>query len=416
MSARSRPQSTSHNGNDSASATSSRRGLAHHGESLGERFDERCDGARELRRQHRLDPEGAAGPAVRDGRPARKDTRARRRGDGGDQPPSLTRAIWAGSPDTTPGAAVNTNSANSSSTVTRSSSRSRMIVANAAVALSRSRRASRYGRMTSPARAGSRKLAAKPMTVVRNAVAKCVGPIGASRYCQRSARRAYVSPVVPSARREIQRARRGGFRPRPRTCRRCAGKRPASRASAGKSGRYELVAALRGRSGIRIRIQGPAANRIYGETARRPPFTCKLYHRSAPSLWENASYCSSSGSWSWGRWSTRPPPPSAKSRRPQLLDLPDHRSRPARGARQGIRRRADQDRDLRGVRGHDRASRLRRSAAELTITGEDRPMSRMELRSGRTATTTPRRRSSRTRPSCMVERGGREGQRFGRIP
>ena len=42
--------------------------------------------------------------------------------------------------------------------------------------------------MTSPARAGSRKLAAKPMTVARNAMLKRVRPSGASRYCQRNAR------------------------------------------------------------------------------------------------------------------------------------------------------------------------------------------------------------------------------------
>jgi hypothetical protein len=41
-----------------------------------------------------------------------------------------------------------------------------MIVAKHAVGGSPSRRARRYGRRTSPARAGSRKLAAKPMTVV----------------------------------------------------------------------------------------------------------------------------------------------------------------------------------------------------------------------------------------------------------
>ncbi len=44
-----------------------------------------------------------------------------------------------------------------------------MIVANVAVALSPSCRASRYGRITSPARAGSTALAANPIVVVRNA-------------------------------------------------------------------------------------------------------------------------------------------------------------------------------------------------------------------------------------------------------
>ena len=51
------------------------------------------------------------------------------------RPPTLTRANCAGSPETTPGSTVSTNHANSSRTATRSSSRSRMIVANAAVAL-----------------------------------------------------------------------------------------------------------------------------------------------------------------------------------------------------------------------------------------------------------------------------------------
>jgi hypothetical protein len=42
-----------------------------------------------------------------------------------------------------------------------------------------SRLARRYGRITSPARAGSRKLAANPMAVVVNALTNRVGPIGA---------------------------------------------------------------------------------------------------------------------------------------------------------------------------------------------------------------------------------------------
>ena len=111
-------------------------------------------------------------------------------------PPSLTRANAVGSPETPDPGISATNTPKSSRTVIRSSSRSRMIVANAAVALRFSFRASRYGRITSPARAGSRKLAANPITVVRKAFAKWVGPIGASRYCQRSARSTYVSAVT----------------------------------------------------------------------------------------------------------------------------------------------------------------------------------------------------------------------------
>ena len=47
--------------------------------------------------------------------------------------------------------------------------------------------------------AGSTVLAAKPMTVVRNATRRRVGPIGRSRNCQRIARRRYVSPVITSS-------------------------------------------------------------------------------------------------------------------------------------------------------------------------------------------------------------------------
>ena len=80
--------------------------------------------------------------------------------------------------------------------VTASSSRSTMIVANVAVALSPSCRASRYGRITSPARAGSTALAANPIIVVRNAGREPAWPIGASRYCHRSARSTMVTTVT----------------------------------------------------------------------------------------------------------------------------------------------------------------------------------------------------------------------------
>ena len=70
----------------------------------------------------------------------------------------------------------------------RSSTRSMTTVAKVAGVESPSWRASRYGRMTSPARAGSNPSAAKPMTVVRNVVRNLVLPIGLSRNCQRQAR------------------------------------------------------------------------------------------------------------------------------------------------------------------------------------------------------------------------------------
>jgi hypothetical protein len=69
-----------------------------------------------------------------------------------------------------------------------SSTRSTTIVANADVALSPSLRASSQGRSTSPARAGSTAVAAKPMMVVVNALRRLTRPMGARRYRQRIAR------------------------------------------------------------------------------------------------------------------------------------------------------------------------------------------------------------------------------------
>ena len=86
-----------------------------------------------------------------------------------------------------------------SSTVARSSSRSTMTVANVAVAFMPSCRASRYGRSTSPTRAGSRNVAVNPMTVVRNAVRKRACPIGRRSACHRQARSTYVCSVTSTA-------------------------------------------------------------------------------------------------------------------------------------------------------------------------------------------------------------------------
>src|SRR5216110_2532219 len=74
-----------------------------------------------------------------------------------------------------------------------SSNRSRITVAKAPVAVIRSSsrfvwRARKYGRMTSPARAGRMLLAANPTAVARNAFAKLARPSGSSRNCQRNAR------------------------------------------------------------------------------------------------------------------------------------------------------------------------------------------------------------------------------------
>jgi len=72
-------------------------------------------------------------------------------------------------------------------------------VANAAVALSCSRRASRYGRRNSPARAGSITLAANPIIVVRNDEENRTRPSGLSRACQRAARIRYDDKVASVA-------------------------------------------------------------------------------------------------------------------------------------------------------------------------------------------------------------------------
>ncbi len=107
-------------------------------------------------------------------------------------PPSRTSG-----PISTPASGIAT--ANSIKTVSRSRSRSTITVAKADVALSPSCRASRYGRNTSPIRAGNRKSAANPIIVVRNAVRKRVGPTGWSSTCHRSARIAYVCIVTTTA-------------------------------------------------------------------------------------------------------------------------------------------------------------------------------------------------------------------------
>ena len=75
-----------------------------------------------------------------------------------------------------------------------------MMVAKAPVALIRSCRARKYGRMTSPARAGSTALAAKPTAVARNALPKLVAPSGSRRYCHRTARIARFTNIDASDR------------------------------------------------------------------------------------------------------------------------------------------------------------------------------------------------------------------------
>jgi hypothetical protein len=89
--------------------------------------------------------------------------------------------------------------ANNRRTAVRSSARSTMTVANVADTLRPSFFASRYGRNTSPTRAGSKKVAVKPMMVVRKAGPNRTRPMGASITCQRHARSRYVWTVVATA-------------------------------------------------------------------------------------------------------------------------------------------------------------------------------------------------------------------------
>ena len=103
----------------------------------------------------------------------------------------------------------------------------------------------------------------------------------------------------------------------------------------------------------------------------------RTLHRLAPSIWENASYCSLSGSSSREQSSTRPPrrhphPGSAAFSASQLIE--NFAAAPAR--QPGISRPHDHDHASGRCRDHRTADHLRAPAGrppELTITGEDRP-------------------------------------------
>ena len=116
-------------------------------------------------------------------RPREHHGHADRRGQRREQRPAAHRRVHRRvERRRCPGRRPGSRAPSSTSTVTRSSTRSTMIVAKAAVTGSPSRRASSYGRITSPARAGRTNDAAKPMTVVRSATPKRVGPSGASSH------------------------------------------------------------------------------------------------------------------------------------------------------------------------------------------------------------------------------------------
>ena len=200
-------------------------------------------------------------------------------------PPNLTRANCAGSPEIAPGAAVSTNTANSSSTVTRSSSRSRMIVANAAVALQAlaPREQIRPDHFAGAGRQQKRRGKPDNRRPERGAEAgrarSAPADIASGTRGRRRSRRSATE-------REQQRPRVGaaGFGPDVRHVRRCEGKRPAARGSAGGSGRCELVTACAGLCQSGLESGGSVAAR-----SRRLPANSTT--GIAPSLWENVSYC-----------------------------------------------------------------------------------------------------------------------------
>ena len=175
------------------SRASRRVGPAHDGEAFGERAREARDQPRGNRAGRTpLGLQQPARAAARDGRPCTNISASDARRATG----AITRPAEANGADRAPNRALldapdrtrRDKRASSSSTATRSRMRSTMIVANAAVASGPPAAPADTGRNTSPARAGSTADAAKPMTVARNATQKRVGPSGASRYCQRSAR------------------------------------------------------------------------------------------------------------------------------------------------------------------------------------------------------------------------------------
>ena len=179
----------SHSGNDQQRARpSSRPGPPDRAEARGELLGDPREQPGERRRQHLLEPRHASARAAPDRRRARtaRPARAIATGAGACAPAHFTAAnadrVGARRDR---GRTRRRSDASRTSTVSMSSSRSRTIVANAPVALIRSCRARKYGRMTSPARAGSTLLAAKPTAVARNAFAKLGVPSGSSRYCQR---------------------------------------------------------------------------------------------------------------------------------------------------------------------------------------------------------------------------------------
>ena len=116
-----------------------------------------------------------------------------------------------------------------------------------------------------------------PITVVWNAVANRVGPIGARRYCQRNARSAYVVIVTHTPSSEQPRVGLARFFPHLAQVDaaeevRQQPNREKQDDGRAKSGPHVLSATV----GIRIRMAG-----------RRPVRT--LLRKLPPSLWENAS-------------------------------------------------------------------------------------------------------------------------------
>ena len=241
----------SQNGSDSSRATTSRPGCRTMASPSAKVRRNRVPAAAIRAGSEALEPRLKG--VERPGCPARKNitASARQRRAPSAPPPIFRRLKARGSPRAKSGSANSRNSPNSISTITVSSTRSRMMVAKAAVALRPSLRASSQGRNTSPARAGSTALAANPITVIRRAFARLTRPTGESRYCHRIARRTYVSAVSATDRSTSPIRARVHLAPTRRAGWRCAGRAPAGSLPAAQRSQFSGVHASRsGESGV----------------------------------------------------------------------------------------------------------------------------------------------------------------------
>ena len=267
---------------------------------------------------------------------------------------------------------------------TRSSSRSRMIVANADVGVRFSRRASRYGRSTSPARAGSRKLAANPMTVVSERVENRVGADRRQQRLPAPGAQRVGQQRDDDGDRQQRRDRRGALRPT-----RPPGSAPR-RKNASSPSVSRRIRTVRSRGRMR-KVQSGLESGVWSASDRQTGWRCRAGEaelpansttRSPPSLWENVSYCSCGVRDRWGTSSIRSRAAAAGPGRAELLSSAsmvenvgaNSGAIAASARRLAARPPTPSIRDRRGLR--HRALRT----TELTVVGEDRADIAAELR------------------------------------